>query len=144
MKIHVRIGDREFNVEVGDISARPIQVKVDHETIEVWPAEDDSVVRNLTKEKPISSSSAQPEGVPDLLAKNPNKKNRVNAPIPGTIISIAVKPGDNITPGQELCVLEAMKMKNVISSNRAGTISAILVNINEKVKKGQSLIEFND
>ncbi|HMD90088.1 MAG TPA: biotin/lipoyl-containing protein [Anaerolineaceae bacterium] len=144
MNIHVRIGDREFNVEVGDISVRPIQVKVDHETIDVWPVEDASVVRNLTKEKPLSSSRAQPEVAPDLLAKNPNKINRVNAPIPGTIISIAVKPGDNIMPGQELCVIEAMKMKNVISSNRAGTIAAVLVNITEKVKKGQSLIEFND
>ena len=68
----------------------------------------------------------------------------VLAPIPGVIIAISVKPGDSVTRGQELCVLEAMKMKNAIRASRDGKIAAILVNVGDHVKNSQVLIEFTD
>jgi propionyl-CoA carboxylase alpha chain len=49
----------------------------------------------------------------------------VVAPISGTIKSIAVAVGDKVAPGQEICVLEAMKMHNVIRANGAGVVKAI-------------------
>lgn len=69
-------------------------------------------------------------------------KSKVLSPMPGAVVSIAVKPGDTVVDGQELCILEAMKMQNMIKSEREGKIKDV------KVKKGQSvaveeiLIEF--
>ena len=66
----------------------------------------------------------------------------MRAPIPGVIVSIAVKPGDAVEVGQELCVLEAMKMKNAIRAPRAGTIGKILAAMGEHVQHHDLLIEY--
>jgi propionyl-CoA carboxylase alpha chain len=42
--------------------------------------------------------------------------------MPGTLVSFAVKEGDVVEMGQELCVVEAMKMQNIIRSHKAGAI----------------------
>lgn len=55
------------------------------------------------------------------------------APIPGTVLSISVKVGDKVTKGQELLVLEAMKMENSITSDYTGTVKQILCEVGEAV-----------
>lgn len=64
------------------------------------------------------------------------------APLSGQIIGISVKVGDEIHPGQELIVLTAMKMENIITAERVAKIAKILVSLNENVSGGQVLIEF--
>ena len=49
----------------------------------------------------------------------------MTAPLPGTVIEIFVKPGDQIEAGQVVLVIEAMKMKNSIRSTRAGKIAEV-------------------
>jgi biotin carboxyl carrier protein len=66
----------------------------------------------------------------------------VGAPMPGDIASIAVKPGDQVAVGQELLVLEAMKMKNVIRSPQAGTVASVEVSAGQSVKFGEPLVRF--
>jgi Acetyl/propionyl-CoA carboxylase, alpha subunit len=144
MNIHVKIGDQIFEVEVGDTSVRPILVKVDCDTYEVWPTMDAPVVLPSAEEKPAASPSAPRPAARTVSVGEIDKKRVVSAPLPGTIISISAMPGMNVKPGQELCVLEAMKMKNAICSTRSGTIAAILVNVNDQVQKGQPLVEYTD
>jgi biotin carboxyl carrier protein len=66
----------------------------------------------------------------------------VLAPLPGVIVAVLVKPGDQVARGQELCTLEAMKMKNAIKSSREGIIDTIAVNIGDQVNHGQMLMSF--
>ncbi len=61
--------------------------------------------------------------------------------IPGTIVEIEVKEGDRVIEGQELLILEAMKMKNRIKSPVEGVVKKINVSLKEKVPKGRLLIE---
>ena len=144
MNIHVKIGDQIFEVEVGDISVRPILVRIDCDTYEVWPSDEVPVTRTVVEEKPAASQTAPRLAATAVYAVNIDKKRVVSAPIPGTIISIAVTSGMNVKIGQELCVLEAMKMKNAICATRDGTIAAILVNVNDQVQKGQPLVEYTE
>lgn len=65
----------------------------------------------------------------------------IKAPLPGTVLSILVKPGDTIKVGQKLMVLEAMKMENNIDSDKDGKITAIKVNPGQSVMEGDVLIE---
>ena len=60
------------------------------------------------------------------------------------IISVAVAAGDQVEVGQELCVLEAMKMKNVIRAPRAGEIGKVLVTAGEHVQHHDVLMEFTE
>ena len=60
--------------------------------------------------------------------------NKVTAPLPGKIIALKVKAGDKIEAGQEVAVLEAMKMENSITSDFGGEVKQILVNEGDNVQ----------
>ncbi|KAI8870097.1 hypothetical protein GQ42DRAFT_167180 [Ramicandelaber brevisporus] len=64
------------------------------------------------------------------------------APMPGNIVSVAVKVGDEIAEGAELAVVEAMKMQNVLRASRTGKIKAVNVKAGDNVAADEILIEF--
>jgi glutaconyl-CoA/methylmalonyl-CoA decarboxylase subunit gamma len=151
MKLRVKIDLQTFEVEVGDINTRPILVTVDGDTLEVWPEE---AAATVPVGKPLvsaPSSSVQggmavsPEAVLGQFGPPAGDRTRsVTAPIPGIILSVSVKPGDQVAFGQELCVLEAMKMKNLIRANRAGKIASVSVAPGDQVRHSQVLMEYSD
>jgi biotin carboxyl carrier protein len=144
MKITVKINESSYDVEVGDIHTRPIQATLDGESYEVWPEE--AATETTT---PAGAKAVEPRPTP-VVSRTPAAQpsgdisKAITAPIPGVIISVAAKSGDNITFGQEVCVLEAMKMKNSIKATRAGKISTVKINTGDHVQHGQILFEFAD
>jgi propionyl-CoA carboxylase alpha chain len=70
------------------------------------------------------------------------KRNRLTAPIAGLIVGIRVKEGQTVKPGQELVVLEAMKMENVIIADHEVVVKKINVAPKDSVQVDQVLIEF--
>ncbi len=68
--------------------------------------------------------------------------NELSAPMPGLILEIRVKEGDEVSKGDPVVVLEAMKMENVIKSPGSGTVMAIAVKTGDNVEKNQVLIRF--
>ncbi|MEA1887754.1 MAG: acetyl-CoA carboxylase biotin carboxyl carrier protein subunit [Bacteroidota bacterium] len=73
----------------------------------------------------------------------PSDKLKLFSFIPGTIIEIMVKEGDKVIKGDEVLVLEAMKMKNRLKSPVSGIVKHIAVKVNDKVPKGKLLVEFD-
>ena len=69
-------------------------------------------------------------------------ESTVNAPMPGLVLEVFVSPGDEVGEGDQLLILEAMKMENVIKSPGAGQIKKVEVGKGESVEKGAVLIEF--
>ena len=61
--------------------------------------------------------------------------------MPGSIFKIQVKPGDEVTKGQSVIILEAMKMENNIASDYAGKVKRIFVKEGTPVQAGAKLIE---
>jgi glutaconyl-CoA/methylmalonyl-CoA decarboxylase subunit gamma len=55
-----------------------------------------------------------------------------------------VSPGDEVEVGGELCILEAMKMKNAIRATRAGQIAAVHVSTGQHVKHNDPLVEYSN
>lgn len=66
--------------------------------------------------------------------------NGVAAPMPGIVVRLEVKKGDEVSVGQVIAVVEAMKMENNISAQKAGKVEKICVEIGEEVLGGQDLI----
>jgi biotin carboxyl carrier protein len=149
MKIKVKIDEQVFEVEINDLAARPIVALVDGQCFEIWPEEESSPVpaERMLVERPIPTAWAAPAPKP-IVAAPPadavDKSKVVLAPIPGVILTVAVCAGATVKVGQELCVLEAMKMKNAIRSTRAGTIANIYISEGDHVKHGQVLVDFVD
>ena len=138
MKITVTIEEQNFEVEVGDTKARPILATINGQTFEVWPEE------TTPAAAPHAAASRPKPVAPCAPPAVSNGDKTVNAPIPGVIISVSAKVGDTVQYGQELCVLEAMKMKNAIRAGRAGTIAEIFIKEGDQVHHNQSLMSFTD
>ena len=68
----------------------------------------------------------------------------IKAPMQSTVVKLAVAAGDKVVEGEQLLVLEAMKMEQSISSPRDGVIKSVRVAIGETVPSGTVLIEFED
>lgn len=101
---------------------------------------------------PVASAPmARPVSVPPPAAPAPaaapsngngGGERVVKAPIVGTVMSIKVKPGDNVELNQVLLVMEAMKMETNIASPIPGKVKAVLAVPGDAVKAGQVLVEF--
>jgi len=64
------------------------------------------------------------------------------SPMPGTLISYAVEEGDRVEAGQEICVVEAMKMQNLIRSVREGVIAKLLPAVGGSLMADEIIAEF--
>jgi biotin carboxyl carrier protein len=137
MKITVNIDGESFEVEVSNLHQRPVIAKVGGVAFEVWPEGEAPF-----KSKPPGNKEAV-HPIQKAIAYNGMVSNTVVAPIPGLIFLIKVQEGETVIPGQELCVLEAMKMKNVIRAPRAGQIAAVKVSNGQQVAEGDVLVEFS-
>jgi len=142
MKIKVEINGQTYQVEVEDVHKRPVIAIVDGERFEVWPETDQAASPSAASVHGIAVP-VPVQNTPAGSAQASSSKD-VAAPLPGVIVAILVKEGDSVTRSQELCTLEAMKMKNAIKSSREGVIGSIEVNVGDQVNHGQFLMTFSD
>lgn len=77
-----------------------------------------------------------------LTRDEDDDQNELPAPLSGQIVNICVSVGDLVVPGQELVVLTAMKMENIITAQKEAKVAKILVAPQQNVSGGQVLIEF--
>lgn len=73
---------------------------------------------------------------------NSSAVSDLKAPMPGLVLKVFVKEGDALQKGDNLFVLEAMKMENIIKAPADVTVKAIKIKPGDKVEKGQVLITF--
>ena len=65
----------------------------------------------------------------------------LEAPMPGTILNVLCKPGQYIVKNQELCIIEAMKMQNILRAPSSGKVEKIFVSQDQIVSNGEKLIQ---
>lgn len=142
MKMNLKIENESYEVELGDLNERPIQATVNGETFKVTLEQSSEV----TLAQAVKQVVAAPAAVaPKVVAPVPSAGgSSIVAPIPGVIDAIKVREGDAVTAGQELIILEAMKMKNSLRANRTGTVGRIFVSVGDQVPHNHVLLEFAD
>jgi propionyl-CoA carboxylase alpha chain len=74
--------------------------------------------------------------VPDVAAV----AGSLQAPLPGTIVSVRVEPGEHVAAGQVLVALEAMKMEHLIRAPHAGTVAEVRVSVGDQVETASVLL----
>lgn len=94
----------------------------------------------VTLKRPAQAPT-KPSGEPVISKPStPSTAGAVKSPLPGVILSVDCKVGDDVKRGQKLLVLEAMKMENNINADREGKIIEIKVNKGDSVLEGTDLV----
>jgi len=91
----------------------------------------------------VRAEAPQPKGKETRIPKTPTHTTNlaVKAPLPGTIISVLVKEGDQVTMGQKLLTMEAMKMENNVLAEKSGNIRSVMVKPGDTVLQNDVLVE---
>ena len=116
---YVTVNGTAYQVELEEAPAAPVQAPV------AAPA----------ASAPAQSPAPAPAAAPAAPAAAAGSGKAVTSPLPGVIIAVKVNVGDKVKAGQEVAVLEAMKMENSIEATQDGTVTAI------NVAKGDSVLE---
>lgn len=137
---------RTYDVEVGDLSQNPVTVVVDGWEHKVTVPELIASTRTQATASPTPRASqtrpTAPAPATPRPAVAPSDDSTLRAPMPGRIVRVNVGVGDAVSEGDALVVLESMKMENTLSSNIAGTVTAVHVSEDDSVQQGQTLLEF--
>ena len=123
-QVQVEVDGITFTAEVKDLSAQP---EPDTETaVPTTP-----------------SSTETPATTPEPGARAaPSAGNSITAPLPGVVKSVSVRPGQQVSVGDELLVIEAMKMDNIIRASWEGTVETIYASEGHQVAYGEPLLEY--
>jgi biotin carboxyl carrier protein len=138
----MRTYELELNGQAFDVRVKEWSPK--RAVLEVNGSVYDVAVKNIVDNRPMKSAPKRAGAVPlpnTPIVETQQEHAGVVAPIPGAIIEIVVKEGEQVAAGQKLLVMEAMKMENVITANSSGTISKIMVAVGDSVRQGQLLVK---
>ena len=135
------INGTKYEVAIGDIEDCKVTVTVNGEEYKVEmekPAEPEKKKPVLGKPAATADTASDSSAVADKGAVN--KNNAVKAPLPGVITDIKVAVGDEVAVGDTVVVLEAMKMANNLTAEKAGKVTAVCVKIGESVMEDDALV----
>ena len=140
-RLRVQVGNNWYNVEVGELTESPVQVTVEGE---VFTVEVDALASQASSRPRRGRTQTPGIMVPPPASRvNPTggDGNFIRSPMPGRVISIMVRPGDRVSVGQEVCVVEAMKMEQSIRSPQNGVVKEIRVQPMDSVRTNDPLME---
>jgi glutaconyl-CoA/methylmalonyl-CoA decarboxylase subunit gamma len=143
-KYKFTIHGNQYEVQIQNVEDNIIELEVNGSfyTVEVDKSLQPVKTPKLVRARAVPSTDTTPsEGTGRRSSKG---VGTIKAPLPGTILSIHCKVGDQIRIGQKLIVLEAMKMENNIDSDKEGRVIDIKVTQGKSVMEGDILIEIGD
>ena len=125
----VHLKEIEDNIAEVDVNGTIYEVEIKGE---VRTSKTPTLVRKPVEQMP---------GEGQIKKSESTGKYKIVAPLPGTILKLNVSVGDTITEGQNVLVMEAMKMENQVQSEKGGEVTAIKVSVGDTVLQDTVLIE---
>ncbi|ASJ06533.1 acetyl-CoA carboxylase biotin carboxyl carrier protein subunit [Thermococcus pacificus] len=132
-RFKVSFEDKEYTVEAKGLG-------IDFEALSA-PVQASTPAPTATPSAPSPAPAPVAPAAPAAPTPAPAGEGVVTAPMPGKILRILVKEGEQVKTGQGLLILEAMKMENEIPAPKDGVVKKILVKEGDTVDTGQALIE---
>ena len=129
-----KINGNEYNVDINSVEGNMASVSVNGTAYQVELENAPAAPVQAVPAAPVAAAPAPAApAAPKPAASGAGKA--VTSPLPGVIIAVKVNVGDAVKAGQEVAVLEAMKMENSIEATHDGTVTSI------HVAKGDSILE---
>jgi biotin carboxyl carrier protein len=159
-RYNLTLGEREFVIDVQELSADRFQVLVGDTSYQVTLTGDENLPgaaitpgvqpaavatanASAGAAAPASSGASRPAATARSAPRRAaTGSDALNAPMPGVILELHVQVGDTVTRGQQIAVLDAMKMHNLIGAPRAGVIAEVCVAAGQAVGHGDTIVRF--
>jgi biotin carboxyl carrier protein len=130
---------RKFIINVNGNSYEVEVEEVENSGVTERPAAPKKVSPAPQPVAPKTAPAPQPKTEKKEIAVSQGQEV-VEAPMPGTILSVNVKEGDTVKSGDILLILEAMKMENEILAPRDGVVASIATSASDLVNTGDKLV----
>lgn len=142
-KFKFNISGNHYDVNVKNVEENIAKVEVNGVTYKVEMEQNVAPSKTPTLLRSVVSPSTESEKATVKTANplTPKGAGLIKSPLPGTIISINIKEGDLVKIGDNLLILEAMKMENKVSSDKEGKVISIKVKPGDAVLEGDILIQ---
>jgi len=143
-KFKFNIRGNDYNVEILNIEDEVAEVEVNGS---VYQVDIVKAIKEIKTPKLVRPQVVPSGGSDSAKTSKPSEKKGVGfvkAPLPGTILEVKVKVGDEVKVGDRLLIMEAMKMENDIRSDKSGKIATIKVNNGDSVLEGDVLVEIGE
>ena len=134
-----KINGNQYEVEVLDIDGNIAKIEVNGTLYDVEMQREIPKVKSTASPAPTQSRQVK-ESKPAPEKAAGGKASEVRAPLPGVIIQILVRPGDEVKAGQTVCTLETMKMENAIKADNGGHVTAVNVTTGQSVLQDEVLV----
>jgi biotin carboxyl carrier protein len=142
-KYKLSIGNKDYEAEVKEFTAEFARVVVNGSEYEVKlvdfgrPAEAVPPIPKPAADRPKTAPLAARKPKPSLMVDD---SEGVKAPLPGMIVDVLVKEGDTVKAGQDLILMEAMKMENQVQAPHDGTVKKVYVDRGDSVAEDDLLV----
>ena len=137
-KVRVKIRDRWYVVEVEEPLGSPAKATVEGQ---VYLVDVEGRSRPKTSVGSRTYSSTKIPALPNTEIASKSNSGIIRSPMSGKVLAIKVKPGSEVASGDEVCVVEAMKMEQSIRAPRPGTVKKIYVKPLQQVNIEAPLVE---
>jgi len=131
------IDGKEFRASLRPVG-RAYEISLDDRTEPIWLVVDHDSVFIHAFGRAFRTEVIDPA---ERSALGAEQADVATAPMPGTVVNIAVSPGDAVTVGQSLVVIESMKMQNEIVAWRDGVVERVHLGVGDTFDRGANLVE---
>lgn len=142
-KYSFKINNNEYDVVVKNIDDNIAEVEVNgfKYSVEFDRSLETTKTPKLVRSQVVPSTDISPSEKKTSSPSGPKGAGFVKSPLPGTILDVHVTVGDNVRSGDKLITLEAMKMENIINSDKGGKVISVNFKKGDAVMEGDILIE---
>lgn len=144
-KYVLEIGNKEYSAEIKEVTTERAEVVVNGQPYSVKLKEFGS--RKMPEVLQVQPLASRPTTKPVVKPKETARQESsgdaegIRAPLPGLILEVLVKEGDRVTSGQNIVLMEAMKMENQVQAPYDGEVHKIHIKPGETVDEEQLLVE---
>jgi len=140
-KFKFTIRGNEYDVNILNMDDNIAEIDVNGSTYKVEIQQEVKTTKTPKLIRPKVVPSSEADTAKTAKPSAAKGTGHVKAPLPGTIVKLDVRVGDTVKSGDQLLVMEAMKMENNINADREGTITEIKVKEGDSVLEGDVLVE---
>lgn len=135
------INGNKYEVAIGDITDNIATLTVNGEEFKVEMEREAEPEKKKPVVRPAAASANSSEGGASAADNSvASKANALKAPLPGVITDILVEVGQEVSAGDNVIVLEAMKMANNLQAEKSGKVTAICVQVGQSVMEDEALV----